>query len=338
MGNKFSIDGIDQVTALRRQVRDHESTIKKLREQLGNHQEFAESVCAAVVAADPLPVFKYASPKSSNPVVACIKFSDWHIGEVIESSEVEGFNTYNWQVAQERITGIVQAFLGWVDVQRAAYRIDKCVIFGEGDYISGDIHGELLATNEFPMPVQTAKAGTLLGEMFRIICGHFKEVEVLLVGADNHGRLQKKPQAKQKTSNNMSYLVHEMALAYAARCSNLKPFVSTGAKLLHAVNGQKFLIEHGDTVRGWAGLPFYGFSRVVGRESTRRMNTDKGFDYWSIGHFHVPNFIENRILVNGSLSGTSEFDHLCGRHAKPAQVAFLVHQKHGIFNLVPFHG
>ena len=336
---RVTIDGLDQALHLRKQIREHESTIKKLRSELGSQQEFAQQVCASVVAAEPFPPFKYRTPgKSEKPIAAVLKLSDWHIGEVIQSAEVEDFNSFNWTIAQARIYGIVEAFLEWIEVQRSSYRIDKCYIFGEGDYVSGDIHGELLATNEFPLPEQTAKAGQLLGEVFRIICPRFKEVEAMLVGADNHGRLQKKPQGKQKTSNNMSYLVHALAISIAERCANLKPTVAKGAKLHCDVNGKKFLIEHGDNIRGQMGIPYYGFARLLGKEATRRMNTDAGFDYLSIAHFHVPAIIEMRTIVNGSLSGTTEFDHGQGRHARPAQVAFLVHPKHGIFNWVPFHG
>ncbi len=342
----ITIDGKDlvqesgnQVEHLRNQVKQHAATIKKLQAALGSQSEFAEACCAATVAAEPFKPFAFRkSGKTATPIVAVAKFSDWHIGEYVNSREVEGFNRYDYEIACQRIFGIARDFLDWVDVMRSAYRIDRCVIMGLGDYVSGDIHPELLATNEFPLPEQTARAGLLLGEVFRIICGRFKEVEALLVGADNHGRLQKKPQAKQKSNNNMSYLVHTLAMSHAERCGNLKPFVATGAKLLHSINGKKFLMEHGDNIRGQMGIPYYGFARLVGKEATRRMNTPRGFDYLSIGHFHVPAIIDGRIYVNGSLSGTTEFDHGQGRHAAPSQVAFLVHPKHGIFNWVPFQG
>jgi hypothetical protein len=68
------------------------------------------------------------------------------------------------------------------------------------------------------------------------------------------------------------------------------------------------------------------------------MINGKGFHYWSTAHFHTPFFLENRHIGNGSLSGTSEFDHSQGRHAKPCQVAFLVHPKHHVFNFIPFIG
>src|SRR5689334_14504771 len=117
--NKLTLDGkdiakeaSDQVLHLRKQISEQASTIKKLRAELGSQAEFAEAVCAAVVAADPFPPSRpQRATKTGKPVAACIKLSDWHIGEVIRSSEVEGFNSYNWQIAQERIFSIVRDFL-----------------------------------------------------------------------------------------------------------------------------------------------------------------------------------------------------------------------------------
>lgn len=329
----------DQVSHLRQQIRTLTKERAKLAERIGAQDEFAALCSANIAAAEPFPKFRYSrTAKSANPIAAVLDFSDWHIGEVVNTREVEGFNKFNWAIAQERAFSIVTDFLRWVDVQRSAYCIEDCTICGKGDYVSGDIHPELLATNEFPLPEQSVNAGMLLGECVRRIAAHFKRVTVEAVGADNHGRLVRKPQAKQKSSNNMSFIVHAMAARMTERNNNVKWNIAEGMKQLATINGFKFLIEHGDTIRGQMGIPYYGFQRLVGKEAVRRMNTAKGFDYLSIGHFHVPAFIEGRTLVNGSLSGTTEFDHSCGRHAAPSQIAYFVHRKHGIFNLTPFRG
>lgn len=133
----------------------------------------------------------------------------------------------------------------------------------------------------------------------------------------------------------MSLLVHIIANERASKCQNVRTVQSDGIKLLADVNGKKFLLEHGSDIKGWAGFPYYGMGRMKGREAARRMNTRRGFDYSVMGHFHVPAVIEGSMLVNGSLSGTSELDHAQGRHADPAQVAFLVHPHHGVFNWTP---
>ena len=231
---------------------------------------------------------------------------------------------------------MIDSFIKYSDVQRNAYDIAECRVFGLGDWVSGDIHKELENTNEFPLPEQAVKAGTLLGECVRRLASRFKRVTVEAVGADNHGRIQPKPQAKQKTSNNMSFIVHEIAQQSTRACPNVGWHVAVGAKLLASVSNWRFLLEHGDSIRGNMGIPFYGYARLLGKEAIRRMNTDLGFDFLCTGHFHTPNIIENRSLINGSLSGTSEFDHTNGRHARPSQVAWFVHPKHGIFNWTAF--
>ena len=327
-------------TFLRKRILDLTQEAGKLRQQLGARDEFYSQVQAALASAEPFPRKPIPVPAGKKKfVVPVLKLSDWHIGEVTSSSETEGFGKFNWQIAQDTIWHIASSIIKWVEAQRALYAIEECVILGEGDWISGDIHDELMATNEFPVPVQTAKAGMLLGEVIAMISAHFKHVNVYAVGADNHGRLRKKPQAKQKSSNNYSYLVYEIADVYLKKHKNVTLIRPDAAKILVPVNGFKILSEHGDTVRGWSGHPYYGFDRRVGKEAVKRMNTDQGFHTWSIGHFHVPGLMEaGRVMINGSLSGTSEFDHLNGRHAEPAQVAFLVHPKYGWFNFTAFGG
>lgn len=311
---------------------------KNLRKQLGGAAELVSQVVGAVDRLVPYPVFHYkTNPKTSSAVVPVLCLSDWHIGEVVSPDETEGFNQFNWRVAKNGVLGLVQDFLNWVQIQRTFYPIHECAVFCEGDFVSGDIHSELQVTNEFPLPVQAAKAGWLLGEVFRILSAHFSKVTAYEVAADNHGRLQKKPQAKQKSANNMTYLVHVIANSAVESCKNFVPVMSEGMKAIAKVNGKRFLLQHGDNLRGVLGIPFYAFAREIGREATKRMgNLALSFDYMVIGHFHSPTFLEGRTIVNGSLSGTSEFDHACGRHAVPCQVAFLVHPRHGIFNFTPF--
>lgn len=314
-----------------------ETQIAQLQDIIGRQKDLASLIASAVTAADPRKRATWAyQGKPSRAVIPVIKFSDWHVGEFINEKETEGFGQYNWATAQRRVSQLVDSFLAWVTTQRSGYKIDECTIFCEGDYISGDIHQELLVTNEFPLPVQTANAGLLLGEAIARLAPHFEKVTVYEVGADNHSRLQPKPQFKQKATNSMSYLVHVIANAYLAKHKNVGIITAEGIKHLAIVAGKKFLIEHGDTTKAWMGIPYYGLERTRAREATRRMNTDIGFDYQSIGHWHVPGIVSGNILMNGSLSGTTEFDHGCGRHSPPSQVAFLVHPIYGVFNFTPF--
>lgn len=327
----------EQIVHLRKKNEELERFNDRLRAEIGEGREFAQAIQDALIAADPFPAVPAKQPeKASSPVSAALILSDWHIGERISKDETEGFGEYSYAIAEKRLFEILDAFFRWTDVQRTAYKIDRCAVFGVGDYISGDIHLELIATNEFPVPVQTARAGRLLGEVLRRTAARFKKVDFFGVGADNHGRLTKKKPYKQKAINNMSFLVHAIAQVYTERCKNLDFMVAPGIKYLAQVAGFSFLVEHGDEYRGWMGIPHYGIQRGRHREAEKRMKTGKEFDYQIIGHFHTPNLLEDKTIINGSLSGTSEFDHGQGRYARPSQVGFFVHPKHGVFNWTPF--
>lgn len=298
-------------------------------------REYVEEVKTAVKALDPLPKFNIIKPKiSKTPMTAVIHLTDWHIGEYISSKETEGWGNFSWEVAQDRIMGqFLPDVLKWLDTQRHGYTINDIQLLCTGDFISGDIHDELRRTNEFPIPVQTACAGDLLGNVGRELAAHCEHLTVTEIGADNHSRLVQKPQAKQKTQNSMSTLVYHIANKEMSRLSNVEIDMAEGMKHLFKINGHPFLGEHGDTVKSWMGVPWYGMERERAREATRRMFGDKGFKYLIMGHWHQPWF--GLYIIGGCLSGTSEYDHSCGRVSAPAQTAFLV-GKHGAFAFVPF--
>jgi hypothetical protein len=314
--------------------KDRDKALKLLSSQ----EEFRREIVDGVTALEPYPEFHYHPAKVKNLlVVPMLKLSDWHIGEKIDSNSTEGFGRYNYAIARSRIRQIVEDFLQWVEINRHLYVIETCAVSCEGDFVSGNIHKELEVTNEFPLPQQTVRAGQLLADVFHIIAPHFKRVDIYELLVDNHSRLTLKPQAKQGGENSIQYAMYAVTNALVANIGNLK-IRQEALSILANVNGKKFLIEHGHNIRGQMGIPYYGMQRKVGREAVRRMNTRKHFDYLSIGHFHVEALIEGRVIVNASLSGTSEYDHSLGRMAEPGQVAFFVHPKYGIFNLTTFRG
>jgi len=326
-----------QVMHLRKSNESLELLVDRLRTRIGQQRELGAQIAAAIVAAEPAkPIRWKRPPRPGKPVVAAMDWSDLHIGEKTSADETEEFGEYSWAIAQARFHHIVGDFLRWVETQRHGYRIDDCALFLKGDYISGDIHDELRATNEFPIPVQTAKAGTLLADGVIRIAPHFAKLRLIEVGADNHGRLQKKPQSKQKFQNSMSFLVQFILNQAIAKHKNVEIDESIGIKKTVTVGGWSFLVEHGDAIRGWMGIPWYGIERLQGREARKRMYTKRGFHYHSIAHWHVAGF-HGITLFNGSLSGTSEYDHGQGRHSPPAQAAYLIHPEHGVFNHTPFH-
>ena len=341
-----SNDALDVLTELQNQLeaqkllnQELSKENRQLRISLTTRKELAREVASAVAMLEPYPPLTSITPKQGKHISVVQLFSDWHIGEMISANETEGLGEFNLDIAKKRVAKILENHLQWLSLHEKSYRVDELVIFLLGDFVSGDIHEEFKITNEFPLPIQIAEAANLLSNAIREFARAYKKITVYAVAADNHGRLSQKPQYKQKAANNANFLVYTITSQAVAALPNVKFITTEGMKFVAEIQSHKFLLEHGDTVRGWMGIPMYGFERLLGREARRRMQSPLlQFEHWCIGHWHQPMVIGQHIIVNGSLTGTNEYDHAAGRLSPPAQVAFMLIKEHGIFNVVLFHG
>jgi hypothetical protein len=288
-------------------------------------------------AAIPPPETVYHQPSGtrvSSPVSVVLVATDWHMGAVQDPDEIEGFGEFSPAVLRARIDSLAEKVINWAEVHRSNYDVDECRLLVTGDLISGDIHHELVSTNDYPAPVQCVEAGRLLASLASSLSPHFSSLTVDIITADNHGRLTKKPQHKDGGFNTYGYpmavIVQEMLRRHDNATVNIHPVEQRVVR----VKGRRYLIMHGHQMKGWAGIPYYGVQRKVGLEATKRMVTGiEQFDLMVMGHWHAP-FAAPTYIIGGSASGTDAYDHSCGRHSPPTQTSWMVHPKHGEFDLV----
>ncbi len=276
-------------------------------------------------------VFDRREGRHKPRVDMCLHLTDLHYGANQPSDEVEGFGEFSPDICARRMTNLFRDVLDFVRVQRNGYDIRTLHILGTGDYISGDIQ-DLRVTNAFPAPVQAVQCAQLLTQLIAGIAPHFERVQVHLVTDDNHGRLTKKPQAKEGGLNNWSYVVGKWIEKSFASCNRVT--VNVIAKPWESVecNGRRYLLTHGHHVCGWMGFPYFGIERLVAREALKRMNAPdiRKFDKVVLGHWHAP-LKHPYYFIGGSVSGTDAYDHGHGRHSSPQQVSWLISEEHGEF-------
>lgn len=321
-----------QVEHLRFENKRVQKLLEEQEKRLDARAELDAMLTEAVKALKPTRGYVAGGKRAHGEIVAAQCFADFHTSEVISEEETEGFGVYNWAVEQARAHYATDRFLDWIRAQRKAYVIDHAVIPLLGDFVSGEIHDELVRTNEFDPPVAAAYCGELLAELIGKIASEFKSVRVEAVTADNHGRTDRKKPYKRKGERNWNYVVYALAEALLSKHKNVTLNRPKSQKHTCQIAGHTFLLEHGDNVRGWMGIPLYGMIRMRGKEADRRQRRG-GFDYILVGHWHNGWHLQGMYGV-GALTGTSELDEGEARHAKPSQTAFLCHERHGLFNLV----
>jgi hypothetical protein len=330
----------DEVRHLKDEVTRLKGILNQRKLASGQITDSMEEVLAAVKTAKVLPQTYHGPTKGlkvDSPVVQVAQVTDWHIGEVTDPDQTEGFGATNYEIATQRVGKFGAQLVQKAELARNAYQVDECHVLGTADWVSGDIHEELSRTNEFPAPVAAVKSGFLLGSFIARLAPHYKQVTVDLITAGNHDRITRKPQSADGGLNSWGYVVCEIAKRHVADLPNVRVRVHTALSAIVEVAGARYLIAHGHGIQGTWGIPFYGIERRKQREAMARMNMDPAlhFDKIVIGHFHEA-LNHQHWLIGGSLSGTTAFDHEQGRHARPHQTAWFVHPKHGEFDWLRF--
>jgi len=315
--------------------RELKSELAQARRALGDIGLVMAEVKSAIKAVPPVKMSLVPSAIMTGDkprVTLVVHVTDWHIGLVVPKDMVEGFNEFNWQIAQDRVAKLRNSVLKYVDVQRHGYVIDEVVFICTGDYVSGDIHEGLIRTNEFQTPVQAVKAGRLLAWLIQSFAAVFSRVRVEFVAPGNHDRLTRKPQAQAGGENSWGYVVGCLTQEILSAQTNVLFKLHTAMQAIINVDGRRYLAGHGDGIIGTWGIPFYGIERKKMREATARMNMpeERHFHRIMIGHFHT-GLDHLDWLIGGALSGTDENDHKEGRHARGHQTTFMVHPDHGEF-------
>ena len=337
-------DVVARLEAARAEARLLRADLRNTRAELGRALEVGDLIRDAARAMSPPTAYPKPGKGKVKPSVALLSLvSDLQTGEHTEPKETDGWGRFNYAIADARMARLSERSLRYVDIQRSGYRIDECHVFLLGDMVSGDIHEELLRTNEVPPPVQAILAGRLVARHVSAMAGSFPRVVAHTIGGSNHSRLTKKYQFKGGTLNSYDYVAYQHAEALTTNYSNVAWKHYASKKPLVHIGRFGFLCAHGDHIRAWMGVPWYGMERDLGREARRRMQkiveqlrrelpVTEGFDYGIGAHWHTP-FVGPSFsyIVNGSLTGTTELDHTVGRHAPPQQVTAMLSQKHGWF-------
>lgn len=263
-------------------------------------------------------------------------WSDWHWGEVVRADEVGGLNTFNATIAHARVQTLVSKTidLAFNHMGAAAASYPGAVVCLGGDMISGDIHEELMVTNDRTPQQAVNDLTDVLAAALVAMRDAFGRVWVPCV-VGNHGRTSRKPRMKGRVATSFEYNIYCNLERYFRGDDRVRIFVAPETDVHFRIYGTRLLLTHGDSlgVKGGDGLigaigPIMRGSLKLGR-SESQVNRD--FDVVLMGHWHQSLWLPNAI-VNNSLKGYDEYARLALRapFSLPSQALFFVHPRWGI--------
>lgn len=243
----------------RQKFYDQRNAFNRLIRERSRQEELNEILVEAVRSGN-LPQLHYErfdiAPSDNDLLVS---LNDIHYGANVSNF----WNTYNSDVCREMMCRYLDRIISIGETHRS----ENCVVWANGDEISGNIHQSIAVTNKENVIEQIKGVSELIAELLAELSRHFSNVTFVSV-AGNHSRIE-----PNKDRALISERLDDLVEWYlGARLQNFENItIGGGEKIDHTiylvdVRGQTYCGVHGDfdgsaskvqALQAMAGKPIY---------------------------------------------------------------------------------
>ena len=271
---------------------------------------------------------------STSEAVAFILLSDWHVDEVVKAVSVNGYNRFNPEVAHSRIVKCFQNALRLIQLSKQESKINEVFVVLAGDFISSNIHEELLEnTSMLPMDAMLfAQDHIVSGINFLLDNTDVKINVVCAVG--NHSRITEKVHNSSEHGNSLEYYMYHNIARFFALNKRLTFQMDKSYHQYIRVYGRLIRVHHGHAITYGGGI---GGITIPINKAISQWNKLKNVYLDIFGHFHQ--YVDGgNFVTNNSLIGYNSYAlKIKASPSRPAQTFFLVHKKYGKIMSTPIH-
>jgi hypothetical protein len=298
---------------------------KKYRSSLDRNTQLESEISALNEITKPLHTYKIEPSRSDQsegtPVLV---ISDWHIDEVVTPESVSELNEFNPEIADKRITHCWQNGLSLIKMVSRDIQVDNIIVALLGDFISGNIHEELLENNSMsPIDACIFAEERIIGGIDMLL-NHTKANLTIVCRPGNHSRITKRIRYATEDGNALeTYLYSHIANLYSME-ERVKVVSPPGYHTYIDVYDKVLRFHHGHRIRylgGVGGITIPVNKRISEWDKGRRADLDV------FGHFHQM-FDGGKFICNGSLIGTTPYSLGFG-YEIPKQTFFVIDKKRG---------
>lgn len=261
--------------------------------------------------------------------------TDVHHGEKISASEIGGVNAFDAAICETRLRRYFHAaceigtrWASDTDCQGALWGI-------LGDLISGNIHDELMVTNDLTSHESVVALVGILRDGALMFAEAFGRVHITGTPG-NHGRDSRKPWAKLAGAASYDTMIVALVARELRDDPRITFEIARGADVITPIFGREILDTHGDRIGTKGGKGRIGAVLPIARgaQLIKEQQNSFGRPIAMIrgGHYHYACEPEPGVLFGGSVSGYNEFAgaELRAKLQPPSQKLALVTDKWGL--------
>jgi len=331
----------EQKVAYEIQVKDLKEQVKELAHENITAEKIRKTVFKLSEHTPKPPKWLIkSSPAKGAPGVPTLFLSDFHYGEVVDKTAVDGLNLYNKDIAKQRLKSTVETAIDLCTNHMVNPKYPGIVVPLGGDMMSGNIHDELTETNDGTNLEHVLELFDMLTWAINTLADTFGKVFVPTCYG-NHSRMYKQYRHKQAAQTSYDWMLYNILEKHFKNAGDdrVQFMIPTGYDAYYKVYDTTYLLTHGDRIgsRGGAGLlgMMGPIARGVQKVKTEYANHDKPIDQLIMGHYHQYMQLKGA-LVNGSLKGYDEYAKSSRfEYEIPKQALWFTHPKYGITFQVP---
>lgn len=311
---------------------------KKLTEAVVDQEAFFDRIVEASRLPVKTPTYRRPRPRTSLPARSVITpLYDLQFGQFVRPGDTPGGRgSFSVEVFDKRLVRWTEGVCGNIRDYAKSHRVEEFIIPLGGDLVEGD---EIFAGQAWQLEIDPCEqvwnlAGKLETAIREVVRFAREEVGAKWVAAygitGNHGKVGGKRGGARPNTYNWDWLLLKM-LQDKLRAEPIDQFeIESGGALFFHCAGHEFQAVHGDQVRGWGGLPFYGLAKFDAR--SMRLHS-RLYRYLLMGHHHQAGEVPNgsgETIISGDWVGANNLSGMMTAASRPQQKVLYVAKKWGV--------
>jgi transposase-like protein len=317
--------------ATRRKLSSELSTLRaKYAHMLEENEQIRDLLDAKTeVLATPINIQRMRSfADDDSEVCAVIVASDWHMEERVDAKSVNHLNEFNLKIAKQRIERFWSNSAKLLNLYAASSKMNQAVVALLGDFISGNIHEELLESTELaPVEAAIAVKDQIVSGLTHLL--HETKIKKFKVQCHvgNHSRITKKCRSGSELGNSLELFIYSAIAEYFRNEPRIEVCIAESYHSYVKLFDTTVRFHHGHSVNYYGGV---GGLTIPVNKAISQWNKGVRADLDVFGHFHQK-MHGGKFIVNGSLIGYNAFAlRIKAEFEPPSQTFFLVDARHGV--------